>query len=610
MADIGARRRTGFVFRPFSIETSELNMIRFTTMTRAVLVLAMTPGLALAGCSVGERSDLTLAQAMPSQAASVPAKDNASTSATTSFDSESFYKLMLAEFAARRGQMDLALKNYLEVARSTGDPEVAERAVRIAVYARDQELGLEAAKLWADTASPNHSARQVYGVLLARAGRLDEAKQVLKSLADERAKVDSEIYNSIANMLAREKSRSASVEVMEAVVAGVEQSFAAQLALAQLLSRFGEFDKALVAIDKARAIEPKNERAVVFKAQVLQRKNAKPQAIEELATFLADNPSANDARLTYARLLVDGKRYADARNEFQTLSEAAPNNPDIAYALGLLLLQTNDLEPAEVQFRKLTADADRRDTAWFYLGQIAENRGDLDQALRAYRRVERGDHHLNSQIRAAIIMAENGDVAGARAHLHAQRGDNQVESVRLYRAEAELLGDRDQVDEALAVYDKGITEFPTDSGLLYARAMMAVRADRIDEVERDLRSILEREPDNADALNALGYTLADRTERYQEAYELIKRAHQLKPDDHYVVDSLGWVLYRLGRLDEAVKFLRRALELKADPEVAAHLGEVLWVMGDQAAAKDVWQTALEAEPEDKRLLDVLKRFGL
>ena len=276
----------------------------------------------------------------------------------------------------------------------------------------------------------------------------------------------------------------------------------------------------------------------------------------------------------------------------------------------MLLLQTNDLEPAEVQFRKLTADPERRATAWFYLGQIAESQDKLDQALSAYRNVDRGDHRLNAQIRASAIMAEQGDMSGARRHLHAQRGSNQSESIRLFRAEAELLGRKDMVDEALKVYDKGIVEFPTDSGLLYARAMMAVRADRIDEVERDLRSILSREPDNADALNALGYTLADRTERYDEAYELIKRAYQLKPDDHYIVDSMGWVLYRLGRLDEAVKHLRRALELKPDPEVAAHLGEVLWVMGDQSGAKDVWQTALEAQPEDKRLLDVLKRFGL
>ncbi|MCB1743983.1 MAG: tetratricopeptide repeat protein, partial [Gammaproteobacteria bacterium] len=146
--------------------------------------------------------------------------------------------------------------------------------------------------------------------------------------------------------------------------------------------------------------------------------------------------------------------------------------------------------------------------------------------------------------------------------------------------------------------------------LLYARAMLAVRGDRMEQVEADLRSILSREPDNADALNALGYTLADKTDRYDEALELVKRAYELRPNDHYIVDSMGWIMYRLGRYRQAIEHLRRAFELQADPEVAAHLGEVLWVSGDRNGAREVWEAALEKQPDDERLLDVIKRFGL
>ena len=200
-------------------------------------------------------------------------------------------------------------------------------------------------------------------------------------------------------------------------------------------------------------------------------------------------------------------------------------------------------------------------------------------------------------------------MATARQHLHGLRARNRADSVRIFRTEAELLARAEQLEESLRVYNDALASFPKETGLLYARAMLAVRLDMIERTEADLRDILSREPDNADALNALGYTLADRTERYDEAYELIKRAAELKPGDHYVVDSLGWVLFRLGRHEEAIKYLREAMELKADPEVAAHLGEVLWVSGDREGAMSVWNTALEAQPEDKRLLDVVKRFA-
>jgi uncharacterized protein (TIGR02996 family) len=542
--------------------------------------------------------------------ASAEAAVEAPAASAAPVDVDAFYKLLVAEFAGRRAELALALDNYLDVARRTGDPAVAERAVRIAVYARDQERGLEAARLWAETAQPSHDAQQVYGALLVRAGRLEEATQVLGELVRELAPEDPDAFSRIANILAREKSRTASVQVMETLVAEYQDNAIAQYAFAQLLGRFGEFDRALVAVRKVRAIEPGHERAAVFEAEILQRQKKKQSAIEGLEAYLAEHPEAHTARLAYARLLVDAKRYEDARGEFQRLSQQVPDNTDITYALGLLLLQTNDLDQAEEQFRKLVNVHERRATAWYYIGQIQENREDPAAALESYRRVDRGEHHLNAQVRAAVLISESGDIDGARRHLHALRGGNKQESVRIYRAEAEILTRAEQLEPAMAVYDTGLEEFPGESSLLYARAMLAVKLDRIDAVERDLRDILSREPDNADALNALGYTLADRTERYEEAYAFIKRALELKPDDHYVVDSLGWVLYRMGRLDEAIKYLRQALELKADPEVAAHLGEVLWVAGDREGAREVWNTALKAQPEDKRLLDVIKRFGL
>ncbi len=329
-----------------------------------------------------------------------------------------------------------------------------------------------------------------------------------------------------------------------------------------------------------------------------------------LSDALERRPEASEIRLAYARALVDAKRYDDARDQFERLAEENPDDHDVQYALGLLLVQTNRLDDAAERFRLLVHTRERREAAWFYLGQIAETQRKPDEALDAYRRVDRGEHRLNAQIRVAVLLAEQGDVDRARAHLHGLRGNNNQEVVRLYRAEAEILVRRDMLDDAMGVYGDAIEQFPTNTDLLYARAMLAEKLDRLDILEQDLRDILSREPNNADALNALGYTLADRTDRLDEAYELIERAFNLKPDDHYVVDSMGWVLYRLGRYQEALKHLRKAFELSPDAEVAAHLGEVLWVMGNQDEAREVWETALKETPDDKRLLDVKKRFGL
>ncbi|MFT5173960.1 MAG: tetratricopeptide (TPR) repeat protein [Gammaproteobacteria bacterium] len=525
-------------------------------------------------------------------------------------DTDAIFKVLVAEFAGRRGQLPLALSNYLELARRISDPAIAERAVRIAVFARDQAGGLEAARLWAASAQPNHEARQVLGNLLMRADNIDEAITVLMGVVNELAPTDPKIFARVSSMLAREKSRTSSVTVMEALIAPHQSNAAAQFAFAQLLGRFGELQRASVVLDKVNTLDPAHERAAVFAAQILQRQKKLDLAVQKLGDFVERNPAANMARLSYARALVDAKRYVEARAEFQHLAEAAPQDTDIAYALGLLLLQTNDLDDAQAQFEKLINVQEHRQVAWYYIGQIAETRSDSEAALAAYRRVDRGEHHVNAQLRAAVLMAQNGDVAGARQHLHGLRSRNREDSVRIFRTEAELLARQDQLEDALRVYTDALASFPKETGLLYGRAMLAVQLDMIDRTEADLRDILSREPDNADAINALGYTLADRTQRYDEAYVLIKRAVELKPDDHYVVDSLGWVLFRLGRHEEAIKYLRRAMELKADPEVAAHLGEVLWAAGDQDSAKAVWNTALQAAPDDKRLLEVLKRFGL
>jgi tetratricopeptide (TPR) repeat protein len=504
--------------------------------------------------------------------------------------------------------MDIALDNYLDVAQATRDPAVAERAVRIAVFARDQERGLEAAELWTALAPDDIDARRIYGALLLRAGRIDQTVEQLHAIV-EPPNDDETRFSLIGDMLAREKDKATAVQVMERIVATHQDNPHAIFAFARLLGRTGDFERSLDVLGQLLEKDPSYQRAVVYQARILQREGRTSEALAVLTGYLERAPDTPDVRMTYARLLVDAKRYEEARTQFELLSEQSPEDADVLYALGLLLLQTNRNEEAREQFRKLVDLGKRVDAAYYYLGQIAESGEELDAALDAYRHVDRGDHRLNAQIRVAMILAEQGDVSKARAHLQGIRVRNQQEAVRVYRSEAEILVRKDRLMDAMSVYDVALEEFPENNNLLYARAMLAEKLNMLDVLERDLRDVLSREPNNADALNALGYTLADRTDRYEEALEFIKRAYELKPDDHYIVDSMGWIMYRLGRHDEAVKYLRRAMELNGDSEIAAHLGEVLWVLGDKKAAREIWDTALETTPEDKRLLDVIKRFG-
>jgi len=582
-------------------------------LSPAALIVGVS--LALAGCAdLMPAKDSNAAPGAVEKAApavaqapeEVPAASGSAVTETSSEDN--LYKLLVAEIAGRRGRMDLSLENYLEVARATRDPAVAERAVRIAVFSRNQEGGLEAGELWTEIAPDSPDARQVYAALLLRAGEIDTAVRQLAAAVPQFAGGSAEAYPHIAEMLGRERDKTVAAAVMARLVGGRPDDPHAQSAYAQLLARAGQTDRAVQVYETVLALNPDDQQTLIIYARLLQRQGKVDSALGTLSNALDRRPESDRVRLTYARLLVDAKQYDDALAQFERLSKRTPDNADVRYAYGLLLMQTNRAKEAEVQFKGLIARRERLPVAYYYLGQIAESLEDIEAALAAYRKVTDGEYRLNAQIRAAVLLAESGRLVQARAHLHGLRSDNSQQAIRIYRAEAEILTKRKDYGDAMQVYDGALADYPQDTDLLYSRAMLAEKMDDLERLEQDLRSILDREPNNADALNALGYTLADRTDRYSEAYELVKRAYELKPDDHYVIDSMGWTLYRMGRHQEALMHLRRAMELNGDPEIAAHLGEVLWVSGDKQGAMEIWDTALKGTPDDPRLLDVKKRF--
>jgi tetratricopeptide (TPR) repeat protein len=526
-------------------------------------------------------------------------------------DSQTLYDILLGEIAAQRGEMDVASTMLGKVAESTRDPRIAERAALTAMYARRYDQALKVARIWAEVQPDDPDAHEVIAAALLELQRFDEARTEFNRLVVIEAAQNNadEAFMRVAALLSRQTGHSAqALGIMRDLVNRYPNSATAQFAFAHLSVRLGDLNQALAASDKALALRPDWEEAALFKARILVSLKQLPQAQQCYEQFLRRYPSATVVRRNYARLLVDEKQWDNAREEFIRVVEETPDDAEATYAAGLLSLQTNRPDDAEKYLKRTLELRPQNDQARIYLGQIAEDRKDYAAATRWYSEVQPGDQYFEAQVRLSAVMAREGDLAKARAHLHAIKAENDAQRVQKVLFEDEILRDAKQYAEAFDVLSRALAKMPDDKDLLYARALEAEKLGKLDVTERDLRKVIKLDPKHAQALNALGYTLADRTTRFQEAQALLTQALALKPDDAYILDSMGWLKYRMGDNAEAVKYLRRALEIRSDAEIAAHLGEVLWVMGDHSGAESVWNRALHDTPGNEALLSVMSRF--
>jgi len=559
---------------------------------------ALLAALLAAGCSTTPApSAVTAPAAKPVR----PLPDN-------SLSSPLLYDLLSAEVAAQRGDFGFAATNYLRAAWDTRDPRVAKRATRLALAARQQAQALEATELWVELEPEDLEGRQILAALLIRSGRADDALPHLEALLDASGDDTSEGFQTIVTLLSRESDKALALTLFDKLAQKRAADPNAQFAHAQLSFLLGKVDVARAKLDTLLAQKPRWSKALVLKATIERHQGNLEAALASLKAAVAVAPEDAGLRLSFARMLVDAQRFDAARDEFEALQRQMPDNMDITYALGLLSLQLGNLDAAAAEFRRLLEAGHRTDEAAYALGQIAENRQKPDEALRWYDAVAEGGNFLEAKLRAAGILMRRDGLDAARAYLQRLRAEAPEEQARLSLAEADLLRGAEKFPEAMAVLDAALTGAPDDFDLLYARAMVAERLDRLDLLERDLRRILAADPDNAQALNALGYTLADRTARHQEALELIQKALAQKPDDPAINDSMGWALFRLGRYPEAEQYLKKAAATMDDAEVAAHLGELYWATGRKDEARQVWDQGLQHSPDDPIINTVIKRL--
>ncbi|MEN9849564.1 MAG: hypothetical protein RL368_2304 [Pseudomonadota bacterium] len=520
------------------------------------------------------------------------------------------YQVLVAEFAAQRGQYGLAVENFLKLATQTRNVQMAERATRIALFAKQYELATKAAGLWMSISPDSNDARQVVVGLLLRKGCTPEATGYLEAmLGSVKGEAETQLLEMITALLAQQKNQTCSVQLMEKLVEKRQNDPAVALAFARLLTNAGQHDRALEVLKKLTSRTPNHEAAVALSAHILTKQNKPEAAVEYLRKALQKYPDKKEWRVQYARVLAGAGRFEESLKQFQLLLAASPKQPELIHATGLIALQLKQSAVAKEHFTHLLKFADQRDAAQFYLGQIAELEKNSEQAIQWYQKQEvGGNNYLAAQARIASLFAEQGQLDKAVAHLHDVPVESSEDRATLSQVEAELLMEHKRFADALAIYNRALEKIPNDTTLLYMRGLLAEKMDDLVSMEKDLRKVLELDPKNVHALNALGYSLADRTTRYAEALDLIKQAIAQNPEDYYILDSMGWVLYRLGKYPEAIDYLRKSQLKKDDPETAAHLGEVLWVSGDKVAAKAVWNKALKNSPHNTPLLEVMKKF--
>lgn len=515
--------------------------------------------------------------------------------------------LMVAEIAGQRGKLGIAVANYLQAAKLSKDAGVAERASRIAIFARKDQAALKASKIWVQLAPENAEAHQITAAMLVRAGDIEGALKHFEKVLSLSKKSEQKTFMLITSLLGKERDKNIALDIMKRLIDKHPKSASAYYAYANLALLTKEYEVASKAINKALRLKKHWNEAAVLKVTILHRLGKNDEAIAWLAKELQRQPDNDTLRLYYARKLVDAKKYPAAYTEFKKVYSVNKNMAAL-YAMGLLANRMGKIELAEKHFISLSGSGEHKNEANFYLGQIREKKKDFLQAIDWYSKVQSGVYAFESRLRIIILLGKQGKVSQAREQVKNIKVDKPNEQVRLYIVEGEVLRENKMYIEALDLYTDGLSAIPDNLDLLYARALAYEKLNRINDAVSDLRHIVKLDPQNIQTLNALGYTLVDKTEQVHEGMEYIQQAYQLRPTDPAIIDSMGWAYYRLGKLDKAVTFLKRAFALFNDAEVAAHLGEVLWVRGEKEEAKRIWKNSLRETPKHDTLLNAIKRF--
>ncbi len=564
--------------------------------------------LTLSACQVPAIKPDTGSQAeVKSPARELPFKSTAE--APDHVDKELLYDYLAGEISVQRGDWEAAYEHLMAAAQQAKDPVAASKAARLAWRQDDRAKAADAIRLWIEYDPNSLAARQLALLSSLRSNDLAGAREQALAIIQIADALGKDGFLLLGAALASAKGK-AKLTLMDELVRRYTDNAHAHYARALVLTQEKDFDAALSAVALANALAPDWDKPYLLRVQIHAMRGEDEHAEQALRDAVHLHPEAPAIQEAYGRLLMQQKEYDKALEHLQQALKHKPRDQELLYLTGVLALQTKNWKLARRTWEQLRDDPrlQKQDEAWYFLGQLEELQGNLEQAVENYRHVKGGRLRNDALLRIAILTGKLGKPEESRKLFRNLRITAPHQAVQTYITEAELFKELKKPDQALAIYNEAIQAYPQDTDLRYARGLLAADMGNVGLAEKDFKAVLNLKPDDTDTLNALGYTLADQTDRYQEAYDYISAAYKQAPESPAILDSMGWVLYRLGRKEESLKFLREAAKLLDDPEIASHLGEVLWVTGAKDEARKVWKQGLKNHPDSKKLIETMQRF--
>jgi len=526
----------------------------------------------------------------------------------TSIDPDVLFTLMTAELAGQRGQYDIALEGYMEAAKRVHDPRFAERAAMIAMYMKNSNKTNEAVALWLRQDPKNQTARKIAALWALRAGDKQAAAEQLEVLlAVDPAGFENALLE-LSSVLQKEGKANTVYDALEAL--SKKHPNQAVIYYMQSLLAMQKKDKNLAGqkIHRALKLQPEWDKALIFEAQIAAFSGDLTQAKTLLKVASLKYPDNSKINRMYAQVLIKAEDYEGAIEAYQKIIAADPKDFESQFALGLVYLQLDQSGQAEDLFKKLLEQPEWKYQASFYLGKIEEKKGDSKKALSWFDKVTEGPLVFDASISAISLLEKDKRFEEASSRVSVLQANFPKQKLRLVLVQAELYSQHKQYDKAYSLLTEALVDLPDQKELLYTRALIAEHVNKPDIVEADLKKILAREPNNVEALNALGYTLLNNPNRYAEAEKYLTQALRLMPNEAVIIDSYGWLQFKLGNNERALDYLQKAYKKQQENEIAAHLAEVLWALGRKDEAKNLFDKVIKESPDDQYLLDFQRRI--
>jgi len=562
----------------------------------------------LNGCASSPEKPSAQEEAVEPVKIAEPKKKTEQIEVKTAIDPDVMYMLMAAELAGQRGQYAIALEGYMEAAKRVSDPRFAERAAKIAMYMRDSNKTDEAISLWLKQDPKNPTARKIAALSALRAGNKQTAVDHLSAVLKTDPAGFEKSALELASVLQRDGKSDFFYEVLDSV--GEKNPDQAVVYFVQSLLAAEMKNNALAEkkVQQALNIQPDWDKALVFQAQIAVFSGDLNKAKTLLRNASLKYPENDKFKKLLAQVLIKATEYEAASEVYQGIILSNPKDAESQIALALVYLQLNRDGKAEDIFKQLLDQPEWQNQANFYLGKIEEKREHTQKALAWFDKVAEGPFVFESTISAVSLLVKDKkfDEADTRLNLLSEQFPKQ--KLRIILMRAGLYGQQGQYEKAFKLLTEAMAGQPDQRDLLYTRALMAERLNKLDVLEADLKKILAKYPDDAEALNALGYSLLGNAGRYADAEKYLQQALNLQPNEAVIMDSFGWLQFKLGRLEQALGYLERAYAKQQEGEIAAHLAEVLWALGRKDEARKVFNKAIKKAPEDEYLLDFKNRL--